>query len=74
MARAKLIVALVTALIGVILMWQNTTPVEAKLLFFSYSMSLTMLLLIAISIGVVLGMVISLMMMQTKTPKDPPAK
>jgi uncharacterized integral membrane protein len=60
MAKIKLIVAIVFALLGLILIVQNTTPVTVRLFFWSQPVSLSVLLLAAMGIGAVLGMCIAL--------------
>lgn len=61
MSRFKMGLTLVAATCGLILVLQNTTPVEAKLLFVSFKMSLTLLLLLAMGIGFVLGITTALL-------------
>lgn len=60
MSRIKLMAILIAAICGLVLVFQNTTPVQAKLLFVSVQLSLTVLLLLAMGIGFVLGLVTAL--------------
>lgn len=60
MSRLKMVLTIVVATCGLILILQNTTPVEAKLLFVSFKLSLTVLLLLAMGIGFVLGLATAL--------------
>lgn len=60
MSRIKLVVTLIAAICGLILVLQNTTPVQARLLFVSFQLSLTVLLLLAMGIGFVLGLATAL--------------
>jgi len=56
--QAKIFAVAVLALLGVILVLQNTTPVKAKLLLFeSEAMSLSILLLVTLGIGFVAGLI-----------------
>ena len=59
MHRFKLIATAILALLGVIIILQNTTPVETKLLFFSITMPRAILLVGTTLIGFSLGVLAS---------------
>ncbi len=61
MKKAKLIVIVILALIGVIIVLQNTESVDTKILFATIIMPRAILLLVAIAIGFVLGILVSIM-------------
>ena len=61
MKKAKLIVIVILALIGVIIVLQNTESVDTKILFATIIMTRAILLLVAIAIGFVLGILVSIM-------------
>jgi len=59
MERFKLIATAILALLGVIIILQNTEPVETKLLFFSITMPRAILLMGTTLIGFALGVLVS---------------
>jgi len=59
MERLKLIAIAVLALLGVIIILQNTEPVETKLLFGSITMPRAILLMGTTLIGFALGVLVS---------------
>jgi len=59
MARMRHITAVVLALLGVIIILQNTAPVETKLLFFTITMPRAILLMGTTLIGFALGVLVS---------------
>jgi len=59
MHRAKLITAIVIAVLVVVLLLQNTDPVETRLIFMSVKMPRAMLLLVTFLLGFVAGAVVS---------------
>lgn len=70
MQRFKLITAAILALLGVIIILQNTEPVETKLLFFSITMPRAILLMGTTLIGFALGVLVSLFLQRNnKLPK-----
>jgi uncharacterized integral membrane protein len=70
MERFKLIATTVLALLGVVIILQNTEPVETKLLFLSITMPRAVLLMGTTLIGFALGVLVSLFFKR----KDKPAK
>jgi uncharacterized integral membrane protein len=60
MERLKLITIVILALVGVIIILQNTEPVETKLLFLSITMPRAILLMGTTLIGFALGVLVSL--------------
>ncbi len=60
MAKVKLIAFLVLALLGLVIVLQNTQAVETRLLFFTVTMPLAFTLLIAGVIGFAAGILVSL--------------
>jgi uncharacterized integral membrane protein len=71
MTRPKLYSALVLALLAVLVILQNTTPVQANFLFWPLTTPLAILLLITLLIGFVLGMVITLLTGRRKEKPRP---
>jgi len=70
MQRFKLITAAILALLGVIIILQNTEPVETKFLFLSITMPRAVLLLGTTLIGFALGVLVSLFLQRNnKLPK-----
>ncbi len=61
MRKAKLVAALVLALLGVALIVQNAEPVETRLLFFTLTMPRAVLLLLTTLVGFVLGVLACLL-------------
>jgi len=59
MRRAKLITAVVIAVLVVVLLLQNTQAVETRLIFMSVTMPRAMLLLVTFLLGFVSGAVVS---------------
>ena len=59
MKRWKLVVALAMAMTTLIVVLQNTEPVETQLLFTSVTMPRALLLAITLLVGFVLGLVLS---------------
>jgi len=57
--RAKWIIAGVLALIGVILIVQNSEVTEVRVLFFSFRMSRVVLMLLMVVVGFVCGFVVA---------------
>ncbi|MBU0741187.1 LapA family protein [bacterium] len=60
MARVKLIAALVSVPVVLVIVLQNTQPVETKFLFATLTMPRTALLAITMLIGIGVGMLIAL--------------
>lgn len=60
MVRAKLIAALILVLAGLIIVLQNTQPVEVKFLFMAVTMPIAVLLALAMLIGMAVGMLVAL--------------
>jgi putative membrane protein len=55
-SRARIIIAIVLAILVVIVVLQNTQAVETKLLFVSISMPRAVLLLVTLLVGFALGL------------------
>lgn len=55
--RLKLIVAAVLALMGIVLIAQNTEVTEVRVLFWSFEMSRVILMLLMVLVGLVCGFV-----------------
>jgi uncharacterized integral membrane protein len=71
MAKVKLIVALILAVVSIIVVAQNTEAVETRLLVATITMPRAVLLLICMAIGFVLGLLFSFG--TTGKRKTPPA-
>ena len=71
MERFKMITIGILALLGVIIILQNTTPVETKLLFFSITMPRAILLMVTTLIGFALGLLVSFYMQRKKETNGP---
>jgi uncharacterized integral membrane protein len=70
MARAKLIAAFVLVVVGLIVVLQNTQPVETKFLFMAVTMPIAALLAITLLIGIAVGMLVALGL-SGKKPRKP---
>jgi putative membrane protein len=68
MERFKLIVTAILAMLGVIIILQNTEPVETKLLFLSITMPRAILLMGTTLIGFALGVLVSLFFQRKNKP------
>ncbi len=72
MGRFKIIAAAILALLGTIIILQNTAPVETKLLFFSITMPRAILLMGTTLIGFALGVLVSLFFQRQDKPQKLP--
>ena len=68
MNRLKLIVAGVLAIGAIVIMLQNTAPVETRLLVVTVTMPRALLLLLTMAIGFVLGIMFSFPSTRHKEP------
>jgi len=72
MERFKLIATAILALLGAIIILQNTEPVETKLLFLSITMPRAILLIGTTLIGFALGVLVSFFFRRKEqSPKSP---
>jgi uncharacterized integral membrane protein len=62
MKQAKIIAALILAIVCLIIVLQNTATVETKILFISITMPRAVLLLATTAIGFALGVLVSLIL------------
>lgn len=69
MNRVKMISTAILALLGIIIILQNTAPVETKILFFSITMPRAILLMGTTLIGFALGVLVSLFFPRKEQPK-----
>jgi uncharacterized integral membrane protein len=69
MARAKLTAAFVLVVVGLIVVLQNTQPVETRFLFMAVTMPIAALLAITLLIGIAVGMLVALGLSGKKTRK-----
>jgi len=69
MAKAKLIAALVLIALFLVVVLQNTQPVETKFLFVSVTMPRAALLAMTMLIGVAVGMLVALSLSGRKRAK-----
>ena len=67
MKKAKLIIAIVLAVLCLIIVLQNTASVETRFLFVTITMPRAVLLLSTAAIGFVLGVLVSLIMCKKKS-------
>ena len=70
MERFKLISTVILALLGIIVILQNTAPVETKILFLSITMPRAILLMGTTLIGFSLGVLVSFYFKRKEDPKD----
>ena len=70
MAKAKLIAALVLAVLVIIVVLQNTQPVETKFLFMAITMPRAALLATTMLIGMAVGMLIALSLSGRKAKRN----
>jgi len=66
MAKVRLIVAVVLALLVVIIIFQNTEPVETRILFATITMPRAVLLLVTTVIGFASGIIVSFLLSKRK--------
>jgi len=69
MNRFKMISIAILVLLGVIIILQNTEPVETKLLFLSIAMPRAILLMGTTLIGFALGILVSFFFQRKEQPK-----
>ena len=69
MARAKLTAAFVLVVVGLIVVLQNTQPVETKFLFMAATMPIAALLAVTLLIGIAVGMLVALSLSGKKNRK-----
>jgi putative membrane protein len=69
MARLKLIAALTAVLLSIIVILQNTQPVETKFLFATITMPNAALLGLTLLIGIAVGIVVALALFGKREPK-----
>ncbi len=67
MTTSKLMGILILALLLIIVVLQNTTPVETRILFFSFEMPRALLLFIMTLLGFILGVLVSIRQKKTDT-------
>ena len=72
MNRFKMISIAILTILGVIIILQNTEPVETKLLFLSITMPRAILLMGATLIGFALGILVSFFFQRKEQPKELP--
>jgi len=60
MKKIKHVVAIVLAVLGIVVILQNTESIETELLFLKLEMPLAILIFLGILIGFVLGVLVSL--------------
>ena len=60
MVRAKLIAAFILVLVGLIVVLQNTQPVETKFLFMAVTMPIAALVALSMIIGMAVGILVAL--------------
>ena len=70
MVKLKLFAALVLIVLVLIVVFQNTEPVETRLLFITVTMPRAALLAIAMLIGVAAGILVSLSLAKRRSKKD----
>jgi uncharacterized integral membrane protein len=72
MKKAKFIIVLIISLLALILILQNTTAVETKLLFMTITMPRALLLLVTFLIGFTAGLITMSVLMgkSSKQPKE----
>ena len=70
MNRFKMICTALLALLGVIIILQNTAPVETKLLFLTITMPRAILLMGTTLIGFALGVLVSFFFQRKEQPKE----
>jgi len=70
MNRFKMICTALLALLGVIIILQNTEPVETKLLFLTITMPRAILLMGTTLIGFALGVLVSFFFQRKEHPKE----
>ena len=74
MRNLKLIVIGILSLLALILILQNTSEVQTRLLFMSMTMPLAFLLFLTALLGFLIGILVSLRTMKKKDHHAPPEK
>jgi uncharacterized integral membrane protein len=69
MVRAKLIAAFILVLVGLIVVLQNTQPVETKFLFMAVTMPIAALVALSMIIGMAVGILVALGL-SVRKPKE----
>jgi len=72
MGRIKMIATAILALLGTIIILQNTQPVETKLLFMTITMPRAILLMGTTLIGFALGVLVSFFFQRKDKPQELP--
>ena len=70
MERFKMVSTVVLALLGVVVILQNTAPVETRILFFSITMPRAILLVGTTLIGFALGVLVSFSFQRQNKKKE----
>lgn len=66
----KLMAGFILVVLFIIVVLQNTTPVETRLLFITLTMPRAVLLLITLLIGIALGLLISMYLTKRRDAKE----
>lgn len=64
--RLKLVVGLILVVLAIIVVLQNTMPVETKILFITLTLPRALLLFLTLLVGIVLGILIALHFLKKK--------
>ncbi|MBI9090585.1 MAG: LapA family protein [Desulfobacterium sp.] len=67
MAKVKMIAALLLVAVGLVVVLQNTQPVETRFLFMTVTMPRAVLLIITMLIGIAVGILVALGLSGRKT-------
>lgn len=69
--KSKLVIMLILLILTVVIVLQNTGPVNFKLLFWDFQASLIILLLLVFLIGVIIGFIIPKLFKKKKAAEHP---
>ena len=65
--NTKLVITIVLLILAAVIIFQNTAPVNLKLLFWSFQASLIILLILVLIIGIIIGYILPKIIGTSKT-------
>ncbi|MCH7964912.1 MAG: DUF1049 domain-containing protein [Bacteroidetes bacterium] len=65
--NTKLVITIVLLILAAVIIFQNTAPVNLKILFWSFQASLIILLILVLIIGIIIGYVLPKIIGESKT-------
>jgi len=65
--NTKLVITIVLLILAAVIIFQNTVPVDLKMLFWSFQASLIILLILVLIIGIIIGYILPKIIGTSKT-------